>query len=186
MRKLALVLLLPAMVWADNCVLQDRTVTQGSVVIQERSKIEVEVFALTNGLKRCQVTFRARVGAEWHTAFGEVDWEGDRPRDDACGVAYKRAEDNVRERAGKNRVISDKVMICRDQPDLQTLRQANPGTIAALHQFRPHPDYPNRFWHNGAQCKWFLESNYVGKDIRTFQGVICQLQDSKWVVVDKF
>ena len=53
------------MVWADNCVLQDRTVTQGSVVIQERSKIEVEVFALTNGLKRCQVTFRARVGAEW-------------------------------------------------------------------------------------------------------------------------
>ena len=186
MKRLALAMLFPAAVMANDCVLQDRTVTQGSVTIAERSGIRSEVVPLPNGMKRCQVTFRARVGADWHTAFGEYDWSGDRPRDEACGAATRRAEDSVRERVGRNRVISDKVLVCRDQPDLQQLRSTNPGTIADLHQFRPHPDYPNRFWHNGAQCRWFLESTYVIKDIRTFQGIICQVQDSKWVVVDKF
>jgi hypothetical protein len=77
-------------------------------------------------------------------------------------------------------------MICRDQPDLLTLRSTNPGTVAELSQFRPHPEYPKRFWHNGAQCRMFLDSAWTGRDIRTYQGVICQVQDSKWVVVDKF
>jgi hypothetical protein len=31
-----------------------------------------------------------------------------------------------------------------------------------------------------------LDSAWTGRDIHTYQGVICQLQDSTWVVVDKF
>jgi len=188
MKKLLLAACLAATVAHadDQCVLQDKTVTRGSVQILERSGLRNEVVPLPTGYKRCQVTFRARIGVDWHTAFGEYDWPGDRPREEACAVAAKRAEDSVRERVGRTQVISEKVMICRDQPDLKTLRSTNPGTVAELSQFRPHPEYPNRFWHNGAQCRMFLDSAWTGRDIRTYQGVICQIQDSKWVVVDKF
>ena len=95
-------------------------------------------------------------------------------------------EDEVRERVGKLQTVSEKTMICSDRPDLDALRSTNPGTIAELHQFRPHPDHPREFWHNGAPCRYFLDSAYVRQDVRTFQGVICRIHESKWVVVDKW
>lgn len=182
----AWLLLVPAMSSAQQCVLQTQNVTRSSVVIQERAAIKAEVVPTHSGGRRCMVSFRARIGAQWHTGFGDYEWSGDRPRDEACAVALRRAEDSVRERVSASSVISEKVLICQDNPDLETLRQTNPGTIADLSQFRPHPDRPREFWHNGAPCRYFLDSAYVGKDIRTFEGVICKIHDSKWVVVDKF
>jgi hypothetical protein len=178
--------LLPSLALSQQCVLQAKNVSGSSVTIQERSNVQAEVVPAVSGGRKCMVNFRARIGAEWHTAFGEFEWAGDRPRDEACAVALRRAEDSVRERVGRTQIISEKVMICRDQADLLTLRSSNPGTVAELSQFRPHPEYPKRFWHNGAQCRMFLDSAWTGRDIRTYQGVICQVQDSKWVVVDKF
>jgi hypothetical protein len=187
MKKLACLLLLPTLALAnDQCVLQDRTVSRGSVTIAERADIRTEVVPSHAGGRRCMVNFRARIGATWHTAFGEYEWPGDRPREEACAVALKRAEDSVKERVGSSQVISEKTLICNDNPDLKTLRRTNPGTIGDLSQFRPHPEYPREFWHNGAPCRLFLDSTFTGSDIRTYQGVICRVHDSKWVVVDKF
>jgi hypothetical protein len=132
------------------------------------------------------VNLRVRVGSNWHTAFGEHEWPGDRPREEACAVAVKNAEADVIERVGRVNTLSEKTMVCSDKPDLQALRSTNPGTVAELHQFRPHPDFPREFWHNGAPCRYFLDSAYVKKDIRTFQGVICRVHDARWVVVDKW
>lgn len=187
MKKLFLSMLISGSVFAaDQCVLQDRTVSRGSVTIAERADIRTEVVPGYNGGRKCMVNFRARIGSDWHTAFGEHDWDGARPREEACAVALKRAEDSVRERVGRSQVISEKTLICNDNPDLRTLRQTNPGTVGDLSQFRPHPQYTKEFWHNGAPCRFFLESAYTGADIRTFQGVICKIHSSKWVVVDKF
>lgn len=187
MKKLLIACLIPSAVIAnDQCVLQDRTVSRATVVIAERDNVRTEVVPGFGGGRKCMVNFRARIGANWHTAFGEYEWPGDRPREEACAVAVKRAEDSVRERVGRSQIISEKTLICNDNPDLRTLRQVNPGTIGELSQFRPHPDYTREFWHNGAPCRFFLDSTYVGSDIRTFQGVICKVHDSKWVVVDKF
>lgn len=187
MRKLILSMLIPGAVFAsDQCVLQDRTVSRGSVVIAERADIRTEVVPGFSGNRKCMVNFRARIGAEWHTAFGEHEWNGARPREEACAVALKRAEDSVRERVGRSQVVTEKTLICNDNPDLRTLRQVNPGTMGNLSQFRPHPEYPREFWHNGAPCRYFLDSSFIGSDIRTFQGIICKVHDAKWVVVDKF
>lgn len=186
MKKILLLALLPFASFADQCVLQQRTVSQGTVVIQERSGLQSDVLRLPNGSARCQVSMRVRIDNEWHTAFGDFDWPGDRPREQACAAAVKRAEDSVRERVGQSRIVSDTVLVCRDEPNLDTIRTTKPGTVGALHQYRPHPDYPNRFWHNGTQCRWFLDSAYVKNDIRTYQGVICQVHNKEWVVVDKF
>lgn len=173
-----------AAAYAD-CVLQDKTVSQSSAVIAERSQLTATVVPDPIG-KRCLVTFRARVGATWYTAQGDYAWPGDTPRDSACAVAVKRAEDSVREQVAASRVISEKILVCRDDPTLDTIRQTNPGTVGNLAQFRPHPDYPREFWHNGTRCRWFLDTGYTGKTVRTWQGIICEIHDSKWVVVDKF
>lgn len=186
MKRLLLLALVPATVFAGECVLQERTVTRSTVTIAERSRITPEVVPTTNHGKRCMVTFRARINNEWHSAFGEYEWSGDRPREEACAVAVSRAEDEVRERVGRKLTASEKTMVCSDRPDLDALRSTNPGTIAELHQFRPHPDFPREFWYNGAPCRYFLDSAYVRQDVRTFQGVICRVHDSKWVVVDKW
>ena len=168
-----------------DCVLQDKTVSQSSAVISERTQLTATVVPDPAG-KRCLVTFRARVGATWYTANGEYAWPGDTPRDSACAVAVKRAEDSVRDQVAASRVISEKILVCRDDPTLDTIRQTNPGTVGDLGQFRPHPDYPREFYHNGTRCRWFLDTGFTGKTVRTWQGIICEIHDSKWVVVDKF
>ena len=169
-----------------DCVLQDKTMSQSSVTIAERTQISATVVPDPQVGKRCLVNFRARVGANWYTATGEYAWPGDTPRDRACAVAVKRAEDSVRDQVSSSRVISEKILICNDDPTLETIRQTNPGTVANLAQFRPHPGYPKEFWYNGTRCRWFLDTGFTGRDVRTWQGVICEIHNSKWVVVDKF
>jgi hypothetical protein len=187
MKKFLLCLaVLPLTALGQQCVLQDKTVTSGSLVITERTELVAEVVPTTIGRRKCLVRFQAKVGAEWHAAFGEQEWDGARPREEACGIAVKRAEDNLRDRIARSQVITERVLICNDSPDLLTLKQTNPGTIGNLAQFRPHPERPREFWHNGAPCRYFLDSNYVNNDIKTFEGIICKIHDSKWVVVDKF
>ena len=186
MKRLLALALIPATVLASDCVLQDRTVSRSTVTIAERSRIKPEVVPSINNGRKCMVTFRVRIGTDWHSAFGEHEWAGDRPREEACAVAVTRAESEVRERVGRLQTVSEKTMICTDRPDLDALRSTNPGTVAELHQFRPHPDFPREFWHNGAPCRYFLDSAYVQSDVRTFQGVICKVHDSRWVVVDKW
>lgn len=176
----------PIVVLADQCVLQDKTVSRSQVYISEITQIKSTVVPEVNGQKKCLVNLRGRVGSTWYTGFGEHTWDGARPRDESCGIAAKRAQDSIRESAGASKIVSEKVLICNDQPDLKTLRETNPGTVGDLAQFRPNSGYPKEFWHNGAKCRIFLDSSYTNKDIKTFSGVICQLQDSKWVVVDKF
>lgn len=82
-RLLTLTLIATTVAASAECVLQDRTVSRNSVTISERSKITPEVVPAINGGKKCMVTFRARIGAEWHSAHGEHTWAGDRPREEA-------------------------------------------------------------------------------------------------------
>jgi hypothetical protein len=185
MKRLLLLLMIPVVAHAE-CVLQDRTVSASTARIEERSGIKQNVVRLPTGESRCIVNFQARIGTEWYMASGHYDWPGDRPAGEACAVAATRAEDSVLSSAVPKNVRSEKVMICNDQPDNRILREAQIGTQGELHQFRSHPSYPDRFWHNGAQCRWFLDSGWNGRDVQTMQGVICQLSNQKWVVVDKF
>jgi len=186
MKNLLSLMVMAGTVAHADCVLQDKTMTQSSAVISERTQISATVVPDPQVGKRCLVNFRARVGAAWYTATGEYAWPGNTPRDSACAVAVKRAEDSVRDQVASSRVISEKILICNDDPTLETIRQTNPGTVASLAQFRPHPDYPKEFWYNGTRCRWFLDTGFTGRDIKTWQGVICEIHGSKWVVVDKF
>ena len=186
MKRLLIAVLFPTAVIASECVLQDRTVSNSQIVIQERSGVQQHVVTAPQGGKQCIVNFRARVDSTWYTAFGQYDWPGDRPSNEACAVAMSRADESVQQQAVPSHVRTEKTMICSDRSDIADLRQSNPGSVGKQHQFRPHPDYPRLFWHNGAQCRWFVEPTFVNGDIRNFQGIVCQVQNNNWVVVDKF
>lgn len=181
-----LLLLLPMSVLAGECVLHSKTATQNRGVITERADVRHMVTPAINGYQRCIVSFRARINNEWHTAHGDYDWTGNRPIQEACTIAYQRAEAEVQRRVSPTAISNDSVMVCSDRPEHQTLRQTQIGTVGRLSQFRPNPDRPNEFYHNGTQCRWFLDTEFRGQDVNTFQGVICHVQNQNWVVVDKF
>lgn len=171
---------------AQTCVLQQNTVNRTTVTIQERSQISATVVPTVSGGKKCMVDMRVRIGADWHTTFGEHEWQGNTPRETACAVAVNRAEAAAIQRVAATAVVSENVLICNDRENMNTLRDINPGTVAELAQFRPHPSHTGEFWHNGARCRWFVDTVWQQRTVNTMQGIICQLQDSKWVVVDKF
>jgi hypothetical protein len=185
MKKLWFLLLLPAVVQAEQCVMQQRTVIASTVQILERSPIRRDIIAAPNGAKKCLVDFRVRVGSAWHTAIGEHSWPGDISSDQACARAVTAAEQAVQQRLGQQ-ARSEQILVCKDRPELQQLQEAHPGTVVDIGQLQPHPNYPRRFWHNGAQCRWFTESSFVRGDMRFFSGIACQTGSNRWVVVDKF
>jgi hypothetical protein len=74
MKRLLVLALIPATVLASECVLQDRTVSRSAVTIVERSRITPEVVPSITGGKKCMVTFRGRIGADWNSAHGEYEW----------------------------------------------------------------------------------------------------------------
>lgn len=183
---LALAVCMPASTVAEQCVLQERTVTQYRAEIQERTAVRRDVVPIPGGARKCVVDFRVRVKNQWHTAFGEYTWDGNRGSHEACGIAVQRAEDAVRERVGRGASVSERVLVCKDRPELRELIASGVGTVGNSGQFRHHPEFPARFWHNGVQCRWFTQPAFTGQDIQNFQGVICELGPDQWVVVDKF
>lgn len=187
MKPIALTLaLVPLVALADTCVLTDRSVSQTQVTIQERSAVRRDVVPHPNNHLRCIVSFRVRINNAWHNAHGEYVWGGDRPSSEACAIAADRAESDVRDRIGRANILSERIMVCNDRPELKLLRDSLPGREGNNGQFRPHPNFPNRFFHNGAECRWFVEPRFSGRDIRTYEGIVCETGPDQWVVVDRF
>jgi hypothetical protein len=181
--KILLLALFPGALLAQNsqCVLQEQSLSRTSVKIEERGDIRRTVIQ-----GKCIVDFRARIGANWHSAHGEYTWTGDKPVEQACGMAVSQAERLVIDRVSHQDVTTERLLICNDDERHRTLNRITPGTVAPISQFRPHPDYPGEFYHNGTRCRWILDTVWNGRDVETRSGVVCLLQDDKWVVVDKF
>lgn len=173
-------------VLAQQCVLQSKTVTQSSVAIEERTQYSAQIVSVPGGGQRCMASLRGRIGDTWYTGFGEYTWTDVKQADKACTIAQRKAESSIVEQAGSKSVADDQTLICREDPTLDVVQTTRPGSIAELAQYRPHPQFRRDFRYNGTRCRWFLESNWTGHDVRTGQGIICHLRDNKWVVVDKF
>lgn len=171
---------------ADNCVIQQRSVAVSQVQIAERGDIRRTVTPMARGETKCSVDFRVRINNTWHSAYGEYVWSGELPVQQACARAVGVAEQDVKGRVASREVSSESLLVCTDDERHQTLREVKVGTIAAIHRYRPHPDYPAEFWHNGTRCRWIVDTIWTGFGVMTQNGVVCRLRDDQWVVVDKF
>ena len=187
MRNLILLLLLPTTVWAQqNCVLQEKVVNRSSVSISEISDIRKDIVPWGNGQKQCIVNFSALVDNSWYPAHGNYIWDGELPAADACGIAVNKAKKDLTNSVKPSKIVSEDVLICKDDTGNSSIAITKVGSFVDIAQLAVHTKYPRRFYYNGAECRWFLESNWTGKDIRQYQGIACKLEPSKWVVVDKF
>lgn len=187
MKLVAALMFVPSLALAGQCVFYNKTGTLSRLPeIQERAEIRHFVTPEINGVRKCVVSFRARIGHEWYTAHGDSVFVGNQNSQQVCATAYQRAEQNVRNTVSPDQISSESVMVCSDRSDHELVRRTHVGTMARLSQFRPHPDRPREFHHNGTQCRWFLDTEFRHTDVATFQGVICHVQNQMWVVVDKF
>ena len=185
MKPLALALALTVPVVASaECRMIDQTLTRSEVRISQRTA-PVRTVTETHP-RQCHVRFRILVEGNWYDAHGSQTWRDDQTVQQACGEAAIRAEREAIDRIGRSRVTNQSLMVCDDDNRFRTLRRAEVGTVAHLDQYRPHPEFPRAFQHNGTQCRWFLESGMAGSDVRTWQGIICEVQDGRWAVVDRF
>ena len=69
--------------------------------------------------------------------------------------------------------------------DNQKFNVGEIGFSGKLELFKPHPDFPGLFTHNGTICKWFLDNELKNSNVIDYQGIICKVK-SNWTVVDKF
>ena len=167
-----------------ECVLQEKVHSKSVGTIQERGSIKRDIVPYDSYRKKCMVNYKANIDNEWQVAFGEYVFS-DLPVSTACGRAVKQAEKNLIARISANSSTVEHNLICSDDENLQTIRKSNVGTIARLDQYRPHPDKTNEFNDNGHKCRWILDTQFEG-GMKTYEGIICQLQGNQWVVVDKF
>ena len=184
--KLFIALALPLSVLAQECVMQEKMVNKTDVIVSETSDIKRTVVPWAGNQKKCIVNFRARIEDNWYAAVGEYVWDGEMPVADACGAAVKKAKKDLTYQVKPATIITEDVLVCNDDKSQNAVAKANVGSMVNISQLRPHPTYPNRFYHNGAECKLFLDSVWTGKDIHLYQGVACKVEPTKWVVVDKF
>jgi len=170
---------------SEECSLRSSTVTQTAVVV-EKGAVTANIVTGANRAKKCVVSFRARVGTDWHIASGEYQWDGISPPETACALAVKNAEKQLTETLAPVTLNSEQMMICHDAPNLQTKELSAIGVSGNLDQFRVHPKYPHTFWHNGTECRWTLDSVFESSRVKTYQGIICKVSGNQWVLVDRF
>lgn len=183
--SITILALVPGWAWAsDACTLQDRTVNESSVVIEQRSLIDTSVVMDAQGQHQCHVSFSVRIRDQWYLASSSYSWNGDSSREQACAVAVYKAEEQVRAQVGETRVRNEKVLVCQDA--VRTLPAVSVGQTAKLEQFRPHPEFLDDFFHAGTRCRWILDTVFQDQRVHTYQGIICQTSGNTWTVVDKF
>ena len=176
----------PILAIANDCRVQDQAVSKITVTINERTTPRRDIISTPSGARQCQVRFRVRVGATWHEAQGQATWSSAQTVEQVCGQAAISAERAVVERIGQTQITQNTTMICDDDNNYRQLRKLPVGSVSRLEQYRLHPHYPGEFAHNGARCRWILDTVFQNQDVRTMQGVICQIQDNNWAVVDRF
>lgn len=171
---------------ADNCVIEDRTVSTQNLVISERSGLRRSVVGMPDGTHSCRVDLRVRINNDWVAAMGQHTYRGDMSPERACGLALDDAERMAKNRVAKTLVVSERIVTCSDRTDTTLFERPITGTVGRAAQFRPHADYPKMFWHNGTRCRWFTMPTFEVNDIYQWQGVVCEIGNDQWVVVDKF
>lgn len=178
--------LIPAVAMAGECVMQSRTASHSQAQILERDAVVQTIAPAVNGHQQCVVSFRARIGNQWLTAHGVQRFDTTQSPAAACHMAMMRAEAEVKTRTAPSLVATDSLLVCSDQPRHQNIAVAQIGTVGTISQFRPNPDRPNEFSHNGTKCRWFVDNEFRAHMVHQIQGIVCHVRDQNWIVVDKF
>jgi hypothetical protein len=173
---------------AQDCIMKERTTSKEIGRIHEIKNVVAEVNPFGKGQYKCTASLEGYTGGKWHQGKGEFIWSGDYSHAKACGAATELAKKNLLTGLYSSTITSETFVVCKEQEEKdRPLLNPKIGTIIDdVRRLRAHTNYPNAFYHNGEECRWYLETGWNGKDIIQFQGIVCRYGPTKWIIVDKF
>jgi hypothetical protein len=173
---------------AQDCLLTEKTVSKDLGVVQEIRNVQTQLGEWKNGFQSCTATLEGSVNGRWGTGKGVYTWDGNSSPKGACSAAVELAKKDLLEVQKDSTISSVSTVICKERPqqDMPTLNTKIGQIIGNVNTLRKHPSFPNTFAYNGQSCRWFIETGWNGKDINQLNGIVCNMSQQKWIVVDKF
>lgn len=177
-------LLVPTLAEAGECILAERSQVRAVGRIDRVRDVKTTIMRLRDQTNRCTVELQAEINGVWTPGFGEYTWRNDMPDAVACNNALEKAKSTLIELTGNQRITSEKHLSCGEGQE--SIRITRVGQTLKENEWTPHPKHLGSFWYQGAECRWFVETDVVGRDLHQWQGIVCLVRKGEWVVVDKF
>ena len=188
MQKLAvLFFVISGIASAQECKMTETIRSKESIVVEMIRDVKAEIYPHGNKQLRCNVHLEGWADGNWHMTSGDFIWSGNYSREQACKAAVELAKKNLQNALKSSTIESESKIVCEEPwPREQPILNPKVGTILdSIKGFRMHPQHLKPFYHNGEECRWYLETGWNGKDITQFNGIVCKY-GPKWIVVDKF
>jgi hypothetical protein len=183
---ISLILAVAATSAYGDCYVRSAMTTQTKMSITAVADVDPFVVPISFTQNKCIVNFRAQVNGQWITAEGERVGPKTMSEQELCASAVDQGRVQILSRAEGGNVNLEQNMVCDDRPARQ-VRRVQRGERVRESEVLPHPNFPKPFRYRTSTCKWFIEPEVrPGRDLLQRQGIICQLHDSEWQVVDKW
>ena len=151
--------------FAQDCIMKERITSKEVGRLDEIRNGIAEVKPFGNGQYKCTASIEGYAGGKWHNGSGDFIWNGDLSQEKACGAAVELAKKNLLTGLYSSIIESKTLVVCKE-PEEKDRPLLNPkiGTIIDnVNRLRKHPTYPTAFYHNGEECRWYLETGWNGK-----------------------
>jgi hypothetical protein len=169
-----------------ECYVRSSTLTESRDAIEKIADAQNTFVRLSSGQMRCTSTFRVLIKGAWHTAEGQAIVSADTTEAQACARAQNSGKVTILQQVSGKRLTVQEEMICTDQ-QLPKTRTVLVGDLIGESEVVPDPAWPNtKRMRDGNVCRRFVEDNLQGIDMRRSKGIICQVSDTAWKVVDKW
>ena len=86
---------------------------------------------------------------------------------------------------GGQTVLAEQSNTCIEEPPVE-IKKVKIGDLVRLEHIQQHPVIRQPFIYRETQCRWFIEPGTSGRDLVTYQGIVCQVHPTVWRVIDKF
>jgi len=175
-------LILLASLLASSLAFADCNVKSASQLSNEHDVGPIVNLVKTKGMDTCTVEFDITIdGVTHHLKEFEKGLEN---TESLCYYARERARRNLLMDL-PGRFKTESVTTCREGEAVA--RQVRKGDTILETEVGPSPIKKYFKYHN-SRCRMFQEHLVVDRDLRSYNGVICQIEnsDTNWLVVDKW
>ena len=170
-----------------ECYTRSSTLAENDSKIEKIADIQNMFVRLKSGQMRCTSTFRALIKGTWYTAEGQAIVPADTTEAQACVRARTNGTTSLLQTVSKRQMTVQEEMICTDQELPKTRGAVKIGDVVKESEVAPDPAWPQaRRLADGNTCRRFVEADVSGVDMRRSKGVICQVSETAWKVVDKY
>jgi hypothetical protein len=170
-----------------ECYMRSSTLAESDAKIEKIADIQNMFVKLKSGQMRCTSTFRVLIKGTWHDAEGQAIVQSDVAEAQACARAQNNGRVTLLQAVSKRSMTVQQEMVCTDQELPKTRNSVKIGDVVKESEVHPDPAWPEtRKLRDGNVCRRFVESDLSGVDMRRSKGVICQVSENAWKVVDKY